>query len=73
MFKRLFWMGVGVGASFWVRRRVRGTVERYQPQRLSGELVGTVRRVGDDVRAAVHEGRVAMREREAELRRALPG
>ncbi|MBW3645308.1 MAG: hypothetical protein KY441_07370 [Actinobacteria bacterium] len=73
MFKRLFWMGVGVGASFWVRRRVRDTVERYQPQRVSGEVVGAVHRLGDDVRAAVHEGRVAMREREAELRRALPG
>lgn len=73
MFKRLFWMGVGVGASFWVRRRVRDTVGRYQPQRVSGEVVAAVHRLGDDVRAAVHEGRVAMREREAELRRALPG
>lgn len=73
MFKRLFWMGVGVGASFWVRRTVRTTVERYQPQRVGGELVTAVRRVGDDVRAAVEEGRAAMREREAELRRALPG
>ena len=73
MGKRLFWMAVGVGASFWVRRKVRGTVERYQPQRLSSEVVGVVHRLGDDVRAAVHEGRVAMREREAELRRALPG
>ena len=73
MLRRLFWLAMGVGASFWVRRRVRGTVERYQPQRLGGELVSKAHRVGDDVRAALHEGRVAMREREAELRRALPG
>ncbi len=66
-------MGVGVGASFWVRRRLRGTIERYQPQRLGGELLSAAHRAGDDVRAAVHEGRLAMREREADLRRALPG
>ena len=67
MFKRLFWlctgMGFGVGSSFWVMRAVRRTVDRYRPTRVVARLEG-------DVRAAVSEGRIAMREREAALRSA---
>jgi hypothetical protein len=67
MFKRLFWMmigaGFGFGASLWLTRTVRQTVERYGPER--------VRTLPGDLRAAVVEGRDAMRSREAELRRQL--
>ena len=75
MFKRLFWLvigaGFGFGASFWVTRRVRETVERYMPARVSSDLANAIRGFGADVRAAVAEGRDAMHEREAELRAEL--
>jgi hypothetical protein len=72
MFRRLFWLLVGVGfgfgLSFWILRFLRSTVERYRPERVSSDLAGAVRSLGADLRAAVAEGRAAMREREAELR-----
>ena len=72
MFKRLFWLvvgaGFGFGVSFWLTRFVRSTVERYSPDRLSSDLASALRSLGSDIRAAVAEGRDAMREREAELR-----
>jgi hypothetical protein len=75
MFKRLLWLaigaGFGFGASFWVVRTVRRTVERYTPERVSSDLAAAMRELGKDLRAAVTEGREGMREREAELRAAL--
>lgn len=75
MFKRLFWLviglGFGFGASFWVTRFVRETVERYSPERVSSDLAGALRSFGQDLRAAVAEGAEAMRAREAELRASL--
>jgi hypothetical protein len=75
MFKRLFWMlvgiGFGFGASFWLMRFVRSTVERYTPERVSADLAGALKQFGSDLRAAAAEGREAMREREGELRREL--
>ncbi len=72
MLRRLFWllvgMGFGLGTSFWVMRFVKETVERYSPERASADLAAAVKGLGDDLRAAVAEGREAMREREAELR-----
>jgi len=75
MFKRLRWLTIGTlvgfGSSWWVQRAVRRTVERYVPERVTSELARAARGVGDDVRAAVSEGREAMRGREAELRAEL--
>ena len=72
MFKRLFWLvigaGFGFGVSFWLMRFVRSTVERYSPERVSGDLADALRSFGADIRAAVAEGREAVRERESELR-----
>jgi hypothetical protein len=72
VFKRARWLvtgaGVGFGTSLWVQRRVRRTVARYAPQRVTNELTRTVKGITGDVRAAVQEGRDAMREREAALR-----
>jgi hypothetical protein len=72
MFKRLFWMliglGFGFGMSFWFMRFVRSTVERYSPERVSADLAGALKAFGEDLRAAAAEGREAMRERETELR-----
>ena len=77
MFKRLFWLLVGVGfgfgVSFWVMRFVRETIERYSPERVSSDLGEALKAFGADIRAAVHEGRLAMAEREEELRTAVEG
>jgi hypothetical protein len=75
MFKRLFWLvvgaGFGFGVSFWLMRFVRETITRYAPERVSSDIAGALRNLGQDIRAAVAEGRDAMREREAELRAQL--
>jgi hypothetical protein len=72
MFKRLFWMmfgvGLGFGLAFWLSRLLKQTAERGSPERVSGDVADGLRRLGSDVRAAVTEGREAMREREAQLR-----
>lgn len=72
MFKRLFWLmvgaGFGFGVSFWLMRFVKETAARYTPERVSADLAGAVRGLGQDLREAVSEGRAAMQEREAELR-----
>ena len=71
MFKRLFWLLVGVGfgfgVSFWVMRFVRSTMERYTPERVSSDLAGALKQFGADLKDAAAEGRQAMKEREAEL------
>lgn len=79
MLKRLRWllmgMGVGAGASVWAQRRVKLWLRSYTPPevaaraaRRSTEVAG--RRAGE-VRTALAEGREAMRQREAELRRQI--
>jgi hypothetical protein len=72
MFKRLFWLiigaGFGFGVSFWLMRFLRQTIERYSPERVSDDLSSALRSFGQDLRAAVAEGREAMRETEAQLR-----
>jgi hypothetical protein len=75
VFKRLLWLiigaGFGFGVSFWVTRFIRETVQRYTPERVSADLADALRGLGADLRAAVAEGREAMREREAEIREEL--
>ena len=72
MFRRLFWLvvgaGFGFGVSFWLMRFVRETVERYSPERVSGNIADALSAFGQDLRAAVAEGRMAMRETEEHLR-----
>lgn len=72
MFRRLFWLFIGVGfgfgMSFWVMRFVKETAARYGPERVSADLTSAVKGLGTDLRLAVADGREAMRAREAELR-----
>jgi hypothetical protein len=72
VFRRLFWLimgaGFGFGMSFWLTRFVKETAARYAPERVSADLAGAIKGLGGDLRAAVAEGREAMREREAQLR-----
>lgn len=75
MFKRLFWLvtgaGFGFGASFWIMRAVRSTVDRYKPERVSADMTRAFRGLSQDVRAAVAEGRGAMRDYERDMRTRL--
>ncbi len=72
MFKRFFWLTIGLtigyGTSFWLMRTVRRTVERLTPERLSKDAIAGARSFGAEVKAALEDGREAMRQREAELR-----
>lgn len=66
MFKRLFWLVVGVGfgfgSSFWLMRAARRTAQRLSPQRMSVDVAAGARALRADVRAAVAEGRDAVRD-----------
>ena len=72
MFKRLFWltvgMAIGFGTSFWVYRLMRQTLDRYRPDHVAESVAQSVKALRDDLRAALAEGRDAMRQAEAELR-----
>lgn len=69
MFKRIRWitagLAAGFGASLWLQRKMRSVATRYRP---AGVAVATA----DRAREALKEGRIAMREREAELRSSRP-
>lgn len=69
IFRRLSWLVVGVAvgwaSSLALTRRVRRITRRFSPTTGRGD-------VRAEVRAAVREGRDAMRRREAELRGAAP-
>ena len=47
MFKRLFWLvigaGFGFGIAFWLMRFVRDVVDRYRPERVSGDIGDALR------------------------------
>ena len=66
MLKRLRWLtagaAVGVGGSLWLQRRLKDAATRYRP---AGVAVAAAARARD----ALDEGRLAMKEREAQLRR----
>jgi len=75
VFKRLFWltmgMTVGFGTSLWFYRTVKETVSRFAPERVVDDLSRTVRNLRGDARAALAEGRRTMHQTEAELRAEL--
>lgn len=72
MFKRVFWLSVGVvvgwGGSLWLQRRMRRAIERYMPERLAVDVSNKARSFGADLRDAAREGRAAMRAQERWLR-----
>ncbi len=75
MFKRLFWLvtgiAFGVTMALSVERALRRQARRFTPDRVADDLVGAARGLVIDLRDAVAEGRVAAKEREAELRERL--
>ncbi|MGZ4728096.1 MAG: hypothetical protein ACXWB2_10300 [Acidimicrobiales bacterium] len=88
MFKRTIWFTVGAasgaGASVYAYVRLREERGRLAPDRVADTLVGTARTVGrgartvglvvgDNVRAAVADGRSAMTEVEARITAEIEG
>jgi hypothetical protein len=75
--KRVRWMGagmaLGVGTSLWAQRKFKSVMARYTPAGVGGMAVTKAKGWPGHVRAAVREGRVAMKEREAELRGGTSG
>ncbi len=75
MFKRLFWltvgMAIGLATSFRVYRIVRETLARYMPERVAEEVSSTLRSLRTQLEKALAEGRDAARLTEAELRAEL--
>ena len=73
MFRRARWIGagaaVGAGAVLWAQRKVRDVADRYGPVGRAGDAVDRAISFPGDIRDAFAEGREAMRQREAELRR----
>ncbi len=77
MFKRLFWltlgMTIGFATSFRLYRMVRETVARYMPDHVAEEVSSALRSFRTQVEKALAEGRDAARLAEAELRAELGG
>lgn len=69
LFKRIRWMTMGMGlgatASVWAKRRLRRLIQEHSPPEVAARKAHRAR---SEWRAAVDEGREAMRRREAELR-----
>lgn len=69
MFKRMRWLAtglvVGAGGSVWAQRKAKEVASRYAP-------AGVAQDAANRALDALKEGRTAMREREAQLRRAGP-
>ena len=61
-------LAVGFGSALWAQHKVRTVAARYSPNSLAGVTMARARDFPGEVKAAVREGREAMREREAELR-----
>lgn len=72
MLKRLRWFLVGVvtgvAGTIWALVYGRSKVQELTPAHVAGELASRARTRLDDARDALFEARLAMREREAELR-----
>ncbi|HEX3541365.1 MAG TPA: hypothetical protein VHT75_13105 [Acidimicrobiales bacterium] len=75
MFKRLFWLLVGAslgfGGSWWVTRTVKQKLERLMPARVSAGVARAAQHGPARIKEAVADGRLAMRQREAELQARL--
>jgi hypothetical protein len=72
VFKRATWLtigfGLGVGSTVAAARAVRKQVRRYQPPAIASRMTDSLLVARDQIKAAIDDGRVAARAREAELR-----
>lgn len=69
MLKRVRWMVVGMGVSaagkIWAKRKLSGFMQHYSPPQVASRAAASAK---GELRAALEEGRAAMKRREAELR-----
>ena len=76
MFKRATWLtvgfGLGVGASVAAARKVRQSIDRYQPNAIVDRVTDSVQSLRDQLAAAVDDGKQAARQREHDLRARRP-
>jgi hypothetical protein len=66
--RRLFWLAMGVTIGVLVVRKLSRAAERMTPKGLAQGLVDALNNLADATGTFAAEVRVAMREREAELR-----
>lgn len=75
--KRAFWLATGAafgaGSSYYANKLAREVAAKLTPAQVTIDLTGAARAAGTAVRDALAEGRVAMREREADLRAEVEG
>jgi hypothetical protein len=71
MLKRVRWMVVGMGVSaagkIWAKRKLSGFMQHYSPPQVASRAAASAK---GELRAALEEGKAAMKRREAELRSA---
>jgi hypothetical protein len=69
MLKRVRWMVVGMGVSaagkIWAKRKLSGFMQHYSPPQVATRAAASAK---GELRAALAEGKAAMKRREAELR-----
>ena len=68
---RLFWLALGATAGVLVVRRATRAAQRLTPQGAADNLAGAIQTLGRTLGEFSAEVRIAMDERDAELRRAL--
>jgi hypothetical protein len=66
VFKRTRWLGtglaLGVGGSIWAQRKAKEVAARYSPSGVAGVAADVARGLPSEVKAALEEGRQAMRQ-----------
>lgn len=77
MFKRTFFVLVGVGAGItlgvWAVRKVEATSRKLRPDALAATAGRQMSSVGGRLRQAIEEGRAAAADKESELRAVYRG
>lgn len=69
--KRLFWLGVGIGAGVIGARKATQAAEKLTPTGMTEGLAASIGSLGDAIREFGQDVRDAMWDREEELREAL--
>jgi uncharacterized membrane protein YccC len=68
VFKRLFWLVVGLALGAGLALLAVRRLQRYRPDALAADAAENLRRFAEELRAAIGEGRAAMVETEAAIR-----
>jgi hypothetical protein len=69
--RRLFWLGLGIGAGVIGARKATAAAERLTPAGMTEGLAASLSNLGDAIREFGQDVRDAMWDREEELREAL--